>query len=172
VNTTAPRWIGLIVALTAERVIGLHGGLPWNHRGDLRRFKERTLGATMIMGRLTFESMGSRPLPGRRNVVLTSRALPGVECFASLDAALAACSGDVWVIGGARVFEEALGICDEVDLTHVPDTVDHPDAVRFPPIDPDAFEPGPRTPHPYNPALEVQILRRRGAPDRAAEPGA
>ncbi len=80
---------GMIFAMSPERVIGLDGKIPWRHPGDLRRFKQVTLGSTIIMGRATFDDNG-RPLPGRRNIVVTSRPLdvPGVEVAPSVDEAL------------------------------------------------------------------------------------
>src|SRR5271170_1901691 len=101
---------GMIFAMSPDRVIGLDGKIPWRHPGDMRRFKRVTLGTTVIMGRATFDESG-RPLPGRRNIVVTSRPLevPGVEVATSVDAALEmAGDADVWFIGGARIYEEAM----------------------------------------------------------------
>ncbi len=74
------RMRGMIFAISPERVIGVKGQIPWRHPGDQRRFKQVTLGTTVIMGRATFDENG-RPLPGRRNIVVTGRPLevPGVE---------------------------------------------------------------------------------------------
>lgn len=154
---------GIIVARTAGGVIGLDGKLPWKHRGDLRRFRELTLNTTVVMGRLTFESIGSKPLPERRNLVLTRQVLPETECFRTMQEALLTCQGMVWFIGGARVFAEALEFCERIDLTHVPDVIDVPGAVRFPPLPEGAFEAGALTPHPYNPRLQVQLFWRSGS---------
>ena len=74
----------LLAATSPDMVIGRDGGIPWHYPGDLRRFKRLTLGHTVVMGRRTWESLPGRPLPGRRNLVLTSRSLDGVECFRSL----------------------------------------------------------------------------------------
>ena len=81
---------GMIYAVSPEGVIGQDGAIPWYHPGDFRRFKRVTLGSTVIMGRKTFESMG-KPLPGRRNSVVTSRPMnvPGAECAPTLREALA-----------------------------------------------------------------------------------
>ena len=78
----------LIAALTRRRVIGAGGRIPWHLSEDLKRFKRGTTGHTVLMGRKTFESIG-KLLPNRRNVVLSSRPVPGVETYASLDEALA-----------------------------------------------------------------------------------
>jgi dihydrofolate reductase len=154
---------GMILAVSPEGVIGLGGKIPWRHPGDMRRFKRVTMGATVIMGRATFEETG-KPLPGRRNIVVTSRPLdvPGVERVASVEEALArAADADVWFIGGARIYEEAMRYADVIDVTYVPDRVDAPDAVRAPPIDERVFEAGPLLPHEDEPALTRRVYRRR-----------
>ncbi|MFG0319108.1 MAG: dihydrofolate reductase, partial [Planctomycetota bacterium JB042] len=102
----------LIAALGPGRLIGRDGGLPWRLPADLRRFKERTIGHVVVMGRRTFESIG-RPLPRRRNLVLSrdpSFAPEGATVVRSLDEALdaAADAEEVFVIGGAAVYAEAL----------------------------------------------------------------
>ena len=154
----------LIVAVSPEGVIGLHGKIPWRHPGDLRRFKRVTMASAVIMGRLTWESMNGRPLPGRRNVVVTRQQIEGVECHASVEAALAACADEpVWFIGGARIYQEGMRYCDLLDVTYVPDHVDHPDAVRFPEIDPAVWDPGPLLPHEDEPGLTRREFRRRAS---------
>ncbi|HCN29123.1 MAG TPA: dihydrofolate reductase [Verrucomicrobiales bacterium] len=114
--------LAAIVAMDARRVIGRGGALPWHHPEDLRFFKRTTLGHPVLMGRTTFESIG-RPLPGRRNVVL-SRAMPereGVTVIRDLAELERACGGEekVFVIGGAQVYAELLPRCGEVYLTLV-----------------------------------------------------
>jgi dihydrofolate reductase len=154
---------GMILAVSPEGVIGLGGKIPWRHPGDMRRFKRVTLGSTVIMGRATFDETG-KPLPGRRNIVVTSRPLDlaGVERVGSVDEALAlAGDGDLWFIGGARIYEEAMRHVDVIDVTYVPDHVDAPDAVRAPPIDERVFEPGPLLPHEDEPGLTRRVYRRR-----------
>jgi dihydrofolate reductase len=154
---------GMIYAVSPEGVIGVGRSIPWRYPGDFRRFKRVTMGATIVMGRTTFESIG-KPLPGRRNVVVTSRPLdvPGVECVGSVDEALALGGDhDVWFIGGARIYEEAMKHADVIDVTYVPDRVDAPDAVRAPPIDERLFEAGPLVPHEDEPALTRRIYTRR-----------
>jgi dihydrofolate reductase len=153
---------GMIWAQSPEGVIGVNGRIPWRYPGDFRRFKRVTMGATVVMGRKTFESIG-RPLAGRRNVVVTSRPLdvPGVECVPSIEEALArAGDGDVWFIGGARIYEEALRYVDVIDVTYVPDHVDAPGAVRAPRID-WHFIAGPLVAHEEDPALKHRVYRRR-----------
>jgi len=153
--------IGIIAAVSPEGVIGLDGGIPWHYSSDLKRFKRVTLGSTVIMGRLTWESLPRKPLVERRNIVITKRDIEGVDCFPDIEAALATCSGDVWFIGGARIFEEAMSHADVIDLALVPDTIDAPDAVKFPEINGSIWEAGPREPDPEEPRLERCIYRRR-----------
>lgn len=132
--------VGVVVAVNPEGVIGRDNLVPWHRPADLRRFKRLTQGGTVIMGRLTFESIG-RPLPHRRNLVVSAsgRLGPraGIEVVPSLAAALGASEGPVFVIGGARLFAEACrGPADFVDLTVVPDDVPAEGSVLFPPLDP------------------------------------
>jgi dihydrofolate reductase len=153
----------MIWAESPERVIGAGGTIPWRYPGDLKRFKRLTTGSTIVMGRKTFESIG-RALPGRRNIVVTSRPIeaPGVECVASVDEALAiAGPGDVWFIGGALIYAGAMEHVDLIDVTYVPDRVDAPDAVRAPAVDERVFEPSPLVPHEDEPTLTRRTYRRR-----------
>ena len=116
------RTVGLIWAQSGSGVIGRDGGIPWQLPEDQARFKRITLGHTVVMGRLTWESLPAkaRPLPGRRNVVLTSQAdymADGAEVITSIDRALG--DGDVWVIGGEQVFAQALPVADRCEVTEV-----------------------------------------------------
>lgn len=120
----APR-LSLIVAMDPHNVIGYRGELPWHLPDDLKWFKQVTMNKPVIMGRTTHESIG-RALPGRRNVVLTSKSeLPveGVETASSLQEALDLCreAAEVVVIGGAGVYLEALPICSRIYLTRLED---------------------------------------------------
>jgi 2-iminobutanoate/2-iminopropanoate deaminase len=153
--------VGLIVAVSPKGVIGVDGTLPWHYSADHRRFKRLTLGTTVIMGRLTWESLPKRPLVGRRNVVITSRNLEGVECFPTIREALASSEGDVWFIGGARIYEEAMRHADFLDVTLVPDAIDEPGAIYFPEIDETVWEPGPLEVDSEDPRLKRRIYRRR-----------
>jgi dihydrofolate reductase len=156
---------GMIFAMSPERVIGQAGRIPWRHPGDVRRFKRVTLGSTVIMGRATFDETG-RPLPGRRNIVVTSRPLDvaGIEIASRVDEALRmAGSADVWFIGGARIYEEAMPYVDVIDVTYVPDHVDGPGLVHAPPIDEAVFDPGPLLPHEDETGLTRRVYRRRGS---------
>jgi len=108
----------IIAAVAKNRVIGSNGKLPWHIPEDLQHFKELTTGYTILIGRKTFESIG-RPLPHRRNVVLSSQTIPGVETFSSIDSAFNALSKEenVFIIGGGNVFAQTLPLADEMYLT-------------------------------------------------------
>lgn len=117
--------ITLIVAAARNGVIGRDGALPWHLPGDLKRFKELTLGKPILMGRRTWDSLPRHPLPGRPNLVVSRSALPGDRdgalWFASLDAALAHASDaeELCVIGGAEIFRETLPLADTIQLTRI-----------------------------------------------------
>lgn len=132
--------VTIIAALARNRVIGRDNGLPWRLPSDLKRFKRLTWGAPLIMGRSTYESIG-RPLPQRRNIVLSRRGFqaPGVEVYDSLDAAVAACDGveEVFIGGGAAVYEAALPVADAMHLSVVDAHVKGD--TWFPPFDPSAW---------------------------------
>ena len=134
--------IALVVAHSANRVIGREGALPWRLPSDLRRFRELTTGHTVLMGRRTYESLPDafRPLPGRRNLVLSGdpgyRA-EGAEVFASLQDALAACEGDCFVIGGEVTYRDALPLCERLYATEIDAEVEG-DAF-FPELDPEQW---------------------------------
>jgi dihydrofolate reductase len=149
-----------IVAMSAERVIGQAGSLPWYYPEDLKRFKGLTLDTTIIMGRRTWESIGSKALPGRQNKVITRATLNHVPCFASVEAALDSCSGDIWFIGGAQLYTEALEYCNFVDVTWVPDHVEGENLVYFPELDRSQWGAGPRLAFATDPRLACQRFTR------------
>lgn len=118
----APR-ICLIAAIAANRVIGRNNALPWRLPADLKRFKALTLGHPVVMGRKTYASIG-RPLPGRRNLVITRNrgySAPGCEIVHSLDAAIAACRGaqEIFIIGGAELYREAVPLAHRLEFTEI-----------------------------------------------------
>lgn len=120
--------IALIVARAENGVIGANGGLPWHLPGDLKHFKELTLGKPCIMGRKTWESLPKKPLPGRSNIVITRNAAyqaEGALVAASLEAALALAAeenpSEIMIIGGADIFAAALPLASTVYLTEVHD---------------------------------------------------
>ena len=142
--------LSLIVARARNGVIGRGNALPWKLPEDLAHFKRTTLGHPIVMGRRTWDSIG-RPLPGRRNIVVTRNAawqVDGVERAASLDEALAACdpSEDVFVIGGAELYAQALPRADRVIVTEIDREYDGD--VFFPPLDVTQWREVSRDAHP------------------------
>ena len=131
--------ISIIAAVARNLAIGYENELLYWLPNDLKRFKALTTGHTIIMGRRTFESLPKGALPNRRNVVLTRSqiAFPGAETFPTLQEALASCAigTEVFIIGGASVYREALPLADRLCLTEVHDTPAQADAF-FPAIDP------------------------------------
>ena len=126
----------LVVAIDAQRGIGIDNKLPWHLPEDLAHFKRVTLGQPIIMGRKTFDSIG-RPLPGRRNIVVTRNAdwrHEGVDAVTSLDAAIALVGeAPASIIGGAQIFAAAISVADRMIVTEI----DHSFSCDtfFPPID-------------------------------------
>ncbi len=128
----------LVVAMASNGVIGRDGTLPWHLPADLKRFRAITMGKPIVMGRRTHESIG-RPLPGRRNIVLSRAAgyqAAGCEVFPALDIALAALKDveEVMIVGGAALYGEALPHAQLIYLTEV-DAAPAGD-VYFPDFDP------------------------------------
>jgi dihydrofolate reductase len=115
--------ISLIAAMAKHNVIGYEGQMPWRLPAELAHFKKITLGKTVLMGRRTFQSIG-RPLPNRRNLVLTQQTglrLPGCEIYNDWKAALAAVRPDeeLMVMGGATLYEQALPFAQRLYLTFI-----------------------------------------------------
>lgn len=120
--------ITIVVAAALDGAIGKNGNLLWHLGGDLRRFKELTMGHAVVMGRKTWESLPRRPLPGRLNVVVTRDAVysaPGAFTAPSIEEALEVCTREqgpeshIFVIGGGSIYAQALPLCDSIDLTLV-----------------------------------------------------
>ena len=118
--------VGLIWAQSRNGVIGKDGVMPWHLPEDLAHFKRTTLSHPVIMGRRTWDSIPPRfrPLPGRRNIVVTRQAdwhEKGAQCSSSLREALQQCenSNQVWVIGGAQIYAQALPLADELVVTEI-----------------------------------------------------
>lgn len=128
----------IIAAVAANRAIGNENKLIYWLPNDLKRFKALTTGHTIIMGRHTFESLPKGALPNRRNIVLsrTTTGFPGCDTYTSLDEALGHCAPDedIYIIGGASVYEQAMPLADRLCLTEVDDTPAQADAF-FPPYD-------------------------------------
>lgn len=118
--------VAIVVAIGQNGVIGRDGELPWPPTGDLKQFKDLTMGHPLVMGRTTFESIG-RPLPGRTSIVLSrdpSWTAEGVEVAGDLPSALARAAGlddEVFLVGGAQVYAAAIeaGLVDRMVVTHV-----------------------------------------------------
>ncbi len=134
----------IIAAVAANRTIGItkngKGDVPWHLSEDLRRFKRRTLGHIVVMGRATWESIGGKPLPGRFNLVLTRNpefAAPGAQVVATLDEAFALGrergETELFVVGGAVVYAAALPMVDRLDLTRIEG--EYPGDAFFPEVD-------------------------------------
>lgn len=113
--------IGLIWAQGPGGVIGRDNAIPWRIPEDMKHFREITAGSAVLMGRRTWESLPERfrPLPGRRNLVLSRTPQEGAETFSSLEKALADVVGDVWVMGGSAVYAATLPFADRVEVTEV-----------------------------------------------------
>ena len=115
--------IGLIFASTPSHIIGINNTIPWYYHLDFKRFKDITLGSTVIMGRKTFESMGCKLLKGRDNILISSTPDERLLTFSTIPQALEFSTGSTWFIGGKKIYEEALnlGVVDVIDATIVPE---------------------------------------------------
>jgi dihydrofolate reductase len=145
-------FITFVAAVARDGAIGRDNALLWRIPEDMARFKALTAGKPVVMGRKTWDSIPPkfRPLPGRRNLVVSRSVatLPGAEVFASLDEALAACSEapEVCIIGGGEIYALALPLADKLALTEV--DVVFPDADRhFPAWPRDRFTEAARETH-------------------------
>jgi len=148
--------INIIVAVADDWAIGRDGDMPWHISEDMKFFKAKTMGGSLVMGRRTWESIGSKPLPGRENIVVSSRLAEeglGYEvpedtaagrtsaiAVSSLEEALEVASRtEVFVIGGGMIYRQAIDIADRLFVTHVHTLV--PDAdTFFPVIDPEVWQ--------------------------------
>ncbi len=163
--------VSLIWAMADNRVIGIDNRLPWRLPADMQWFRRQTLGKPIVMGRLTFESFGARPLPGRRNLVVSRNpdyVAEGAEVFDSLDAALADTENDeeVMVIGGASLYAQALPLADRLYMTlvhteaagdaHFPDF----DMAQWREVERQDHAADDKNPHPCS----FVVLERRGKP--------
>ncbi len=119
----------MIWAQARDRVIGLDGDIPWHLPEDLAHFRRETRGHAVIMGRTSWDALPDayRPLPGRRNIVLSRRpdfVAEGAEVADSLDAALELVGAGAWICGGAKVYAEALPCADQLVVTDIDLAVD------------------------------------------------
>ena len=124
--------ISLIAAVARNRAIGYQNKLLYWLPNDLKRFKSLTTGHTIVMGRRTFESLPKGALPNRRNIVLSRGdvSFEGAEKYASIEEVLSACRADeeVFVIGGASIYEQFLPLADRLCLTEIDDVPAQADA--------------------------------------------
>lgn len=128
--------VKMIAAVGKNRELGKDNGLMWSISEDMKFFRTATAGHSVVMGRLTYESIG-RPLPKRRNIVISRNPdykPEGVETAVSLEAALKMCDHDCFIIGGAAIYKLGLEYADEMILTEIDNA--YPDAdVYFPEFD-------------------------------------
>ncbi len=120
--------LSLIVAMAMNRTIGINKKMPWHLSADLKKFKKITMGRPIIMGRRTFESIG-RPLPGRQNIIISRNSQyqqQGCLVFNDLDSALQSCADndEIFVIGGATLYEATLERADRLYITHIQQAFD------------------------------------------------
>ena len=155
--------------MARNRVIGNKGALPWHLPEDLKRFRSLTMGHPIIMGRKTHESIG-RPLPGRRNIVVSHNrqlVIDGVETAPSLQAALDMVGGadEVFVIGGQQIYQATLPLADRIELTRIDS--DFEGDVLFPEIDPERWvESRGESGQHSDSGLKYQFVRLDRADDR------
>ena len=158
--------LSLVVAMAENRVIGRDGDLPWRLPEDLKHFKRVTMGKPVIMGRKTWDSLYVKPLPGRRNIVVTRNldfSADGAEATGSIDDALALVDRDeeAMVIGGATLFEATLASAQRFHLTEVHAEIEG--NTRFPAFDRASWREVTRETHPAadgNPAYSFVLLER------------
>lgn len=153
--------LNLIVAYAQNNVIGRDNSLPWKLPSDLAHFKSTTLGHPVIMGRKTWESLG-RPLPGRRNIVISRNPLyeaAGAQCVASLALAIEAVrdADQAFVIGGAQIYQEALPFAQQVIATEVQAHIEG-DAF-FAPLDKKNWTEISRISHPPENGLSFDVVQ-------------
>lgn len=162
--------LSIIVAMSRNGVIGRGNRMPWHLPADLKHFKDTTMGHAIIMGRKTFESIG-RPLPGRRNIVITHRQdyqAPGCEVVHSLEQALGLLDDDeeAFIIGGATLYQQALPLADRLYITRI-DAVVEGD-IYFPNLDWTQWRLIDRRSHPADERnafdLVFEVYERRRSP--------
>ena len=166
--------ISLIVAMAQNRVIGLDGGMPWHISADLKFFKRVTMGRPIVMGRKTYQSIGGA-LPGRTNIVITRNQefhAPDADVVHDLGSGLEKAkamaeiegSGEVFVIGGADIYAQAMGRADRIYLTEI--DLAPPGDAWFPELDEGGWRETSRQRHdaeePDGPAYSFVQLERKG----------
>ncbi len=158
--------VSLLAAMASNRVIGRGNALPWRLPADLRRFRRLTMGHPVIVGRVTFESIGA-PLEGRAMVVLSRRegyAPAGVVVARSVEEAIARAEGaEAIVIGGEQIYRQAIGLAGRIYLTVI--EREYEGDARFPEIDPSRWRLASDEGHPAEgplPPYRFQVYERVG----------
>jgi dihydrofolate reductase len=135
--------ISIIVAIAEDNGIGNKNDLLWHIPEDLKRFRKLTLGNTVIMGKKTWESLPNKPLPGRKNIIITDDLKdnfePGITTY-SIEEALSKCGADeeIFIIGGGSIYRQFMPLADRLYITHIHKKA--PADVFFPKIDPAIWE--------------------------------
>lgn len=139
----------MIKAIVAVSLNGVFGNsktnnLPWknSYPEDMKFFRTQTANSTIIFGRRTFESFGSRPLPKRRNMLISSTqsTVGDVETFSSVQDAIKTTSDTVWLIGGLGIYQQSLILADELYITSIPEIIEGSnELVYFPYVNPQMF---------------------------------
>ncbi|HPK06008.1 MAG TPA: dihydrofolate reductase [Bacteroidales bacterium] len=169
--------LSIIAAVSDNNIIGNNNKLPWHLPADLKYFKNTTMGHALIMGRKTFESFG-KPLKGRHSIVITRQkkwSYEGVEVAHSLDEAIAKTDNqkEVFVIGGAEIYKQALPLCNKMYLTIVHHNFDGD--TSFPPVDFSEWKlekdekhlQDDKNPYPYSFRTYIRKKKRVKSPARA-----
>jgi dihydrofolate reductase len=144
-----PPIVKMIACVSSNGIIGKDNKLACSYKEDMQYFRKMTLNSTIVMGRLTFESI-KQPLPKRRNIVISSSKIDvcGIETFPCIPYALEACVNNpdidkepatVWLIGGGSIYREGMNYADEIHLTITPDVIEGSNLVYFPWINPSIF---------------------------------
>jgi dihydrofolate reductase len=144
--------LSIIVAVAKNGAIGRDNQLLYHLPNDLKHFKELTTGHTIIMGRKTFESLPKGALPNRRNIVLSRQEglhFENAECYRSLEDALMQCdyTEDIYIIGGAELYKQTIGLASRIHLTLIDDTPQDADAF-FPTLNQEEWMETSRETHP------------------------
>jgi dihydrofolate reductase len=169
--------VTIIAAMARNRAIGMKGDMPWHLPGELRHFKETTMGKPIVMGRKTWESIG-RALPGRQNIVVTRNSsfhAPGCDLAGSLEEAIRIGNGEeIMIIGGGELYRQALASADRMILTEVDCAPDADtwfpewDSARWSQASVRREQADEQNPHPYR---VVEWVRKTGSCGTSPEPG-
>ncbi|NOX77052.1 MAG: type 3 dihydrofolate reductase [Gammaproteobacteria bacterium] len=165
--------LSLIWAMADNRIIGIENRLPWKLPADMKWFRQNTLGKPIVMGRLTFESFGAKPLPGRRNIIVSRNpdySADGIEVYSSLEEAVQATAGaeETMIIGGASLYAQALPLAQRLYMTLVHSHIEGDTC--FPDIDlgqwtqtqRQDFEADDANHHPYSFVVLERVLKTPG----------